>query len=176
MSKLDDLMARIKAQVEVKRTKSGGVVIQSPQILRKEAERLRALAAKRDPGLTAIAHLANKKAAEIHAADPYAGWTEVSKVSLLQDQQCRCCGHSTLYVCGEFVRLVGYTQKPKELPVHGTVLVRRPGANGSLRTEIQYAPVETISACPECLAAGETFDAVLDKVGLRRAAQLRLFS
>ena len=174
MGKLEDLIAKIKIDVSVRRTRSGGVAIDSTQIRAKTARE----ASIRDPALRSLYLHANAKAKELLSADPYAGWTEVATVSLVQSQICRACGESPLHIVGEFLKLAGYAQIGDTglLPIRTSVLVRRPAKAADLPHEVQHLASESVALCGSCATNGEIYDKVIDAVDGKIKKQLRLFS
>lgn len=174
MAKLDDIIAKIKQQVEIRHSKAGNLVIDSPQIRAKEVEKK---AREGDPAMRALVRASNAKAKEIRDADPYAGWNEIAVVSLLESQVCKTCGETHQHVVGEFLRLEGYTKviEPNEVPHLTRVLVRRPPKYDTPHVT-EHLPVESVQYCAQCLNAGALFDIVIDDVSKLPVKQLRLFS
>lgn len=175
MSRLEDLMARIKADVQVRKSKRGAVIVDSKKIRDTAARE----AEVKDPAMRALFRAANAKAKAFleQPKDPYAGWTEVGTVSLVQCQICRACGESPCHVVGEFLELSGYAPRGDGIPpIRTKVLVRRPAIKPDLPNRIQHLESETVAKCTGCLSGSERVDRVIDCVSKKPIYQLRLFS
>jgi hypothetical protein len=174
MSKLDDLVAKIKREVEVKR-KGDRVIIDSPKIRRDHA----AEAALKDPALKALYAAANAKAREMleRPVDPYAGWIELARVTLIGRQLCRTCGAQHDYVAAELLKLQGYAPRGLGVePLRTTVMVRRPSANPNLPDEVRCLDaIERVDRCPDCSTLGAAIDSAID-TAFNGHDQGRLFS
>ena len=175
MSKLNDLIARIKADVSIRKSKAGNVILDSHKI--------RALAAKsaeeKDPALRALIRGANAKAKKLleESKDPYVGWAETGTVSLVQAQICRSCGESPVHIVGEFLELSGYAPRGDGIPPLRTqALVRRPAVRGDLPNKVQHLAAESVALCPHCLEGEDRVDIIIDALTKKPMRQLRLFS
>jgi hypothetical protein len=129
--------------------------------------------------MRALFRAANAKAKAFleQPKDPYAGWTEVARVSLVQCQLCRACGESPVHIVGEFLKLSGYAPRGDGIPPLRTeVLVRRPSLRADLPLQIQHLQPETVALCVGCINGSERVDKVIDCVTKKPLYQLRLFS
>ena len=147
MTKLDDLVARIRAEVEIRKRRDGSVAV--------ETNKTRAARAKRDagsdPSLTALMRESN---ATIFTAkpDPYKHFREVGRLSVLQKQICRCCEGEQINVVAEFLHLKGKVMV--DTP-EADVWVRRSSTNTSLPHEQpMWAPPYGVEFCADCVTVG----------------------
>ena len=151
MSKLDELLARIKADVVIRRSKSGNVVADTGKQRQARAERD---ARSSDPALTGLMRQANVDAKRLSQkqTDPYAGWKELARLSLLQKQICRCCGAAQINVAGEMIHLRGYPS-PEPGISKVDVWIRRSSVADLPYEDPLWAPTQSVAHCYECLQA-----------------------
>jgi hypothetical protein len=147
MTKLDDLIARIRADVVIRRTKSGNATVETAKqrMLREARER-----GASDPALRLLMAAANAKAKTFSGApvDLYANFSEIAHTPLLQRQVCRSCGEARVNVVGEMLHLRGVC-------VAGTppvdVWVRRSTLATLPIEEPLWAPTQSIAHCVDCI-------------------------
>lgn len=145
--KLDALVAKIRAEVEIRKRRDGSVAV--------ETNKTRAARAKRegldDPSLTALMRASNGVVFTAKP-DPYKHFHEVGRLSVLQKQICRCCEHEQINVVCEMVHLRGKTapDTPK-----ADVWVRRSSTNTTLPHEQpMWAPSYGVEFCADCVLVG----------------------
>ena len=172
MSKLDDLIARIKLDVAIKRRSDGTVAVTGPK--------QRAAKEKRETGenvgLRELMRLSRNGATpRFVPVDPYANMTPVGHTPLLQRQLCRCCGNSQINIAAELLHLHGKT--PGDVP-KSDVWVRR-----SVNADVQvpheepiWAPTQTVTYCYACLVAGTSTETLAPLPNVELDGQLPLFN
>jgi hypothetical protein len=145
VSKLDDLIARIKADVVIRRTKNGFATVEGvkQRAMREARER------GGDPALRALMAEANARAKRaIQHVDPYANFTEIAHAPLLQRQICRCCSGEQVNVMAELVHLRG-CKPPNPDPID--VWTRRSTIVDLPIEEPLWAPTQSVTHCATCL-------------------------
>lgn len=159
MGKLEELLAKIKADVVIRKTAKGNITADTQKQRDERRERDRRSS---DPALTGLMRQANVDSKAFPGAkpDPYAGWKEVARLAVLQRQTCRCCNTEQIHVVGEMVHLRGYPKvghavllSKEPLPPLADVWVRRSTINELPFEEPLWAPAQSIAHCFECLTA-----------------------
>ena len=145
MSKLDDLVARIKAEVVIRRTKSGLATVEGvkQRAMREARER------GGDPALRALIAEANARSkAVVTRVDPYANFAELAHAPLLQRQICRCCNGEQVNVVAELVHLRG-CKPPNPDPID--VWTRRSTIAALPIEEPLWAATQAVTHCAKCI-------------------------
>lgn len=144
--KLDALIARIRADVEVRRTKSGKATVETSKTreLREARER------GSDPALRALMRASN---AHVFSAkpDPYKHFHEVGKTSVLQKQVCRCCETLQINIVCEMLHMRG--RIIADTPIVD-VWIRRSSVTPLPHEEPIWAPAHGVEFCAECILTG----------------------
>ena len=150
MSKLDDLIAKIKLDVAIKRRADGSTTVIGPAQRRAQEKREQAS----DPALTALMRASNASAKNMNHApvDPYRTFHEIAHCTLLQKQVCRCCGEAQVHVAAEMLHLrgipTGLELDPRVRPVD--VWIRRSTFAQLPHEEPLWAPTQSVAYCAEC--------------------------
>lgn len=150
MSKLDALIARIKAEVVIRKRLDGTTSVEGPKQRAAKDRRAR----ESDPALAALMAQANRDAKALtRPADPYKHFKPVGYAPLLQRQVCRCCGGEHVHVLAEMLHLQG--RNGGNVPL-ADVWVRR-SACDDLPTETPlWMPTQSIARCAGCLVSSES--------------------
>lgn len=147
-AKLDALIARIRADIAVRRNRSGKATVETAKTreLRERRER------GTDPALRALMHASN---AAVFTAkpDPYKHFQEVGKTSVLQKQICRCCETVQINVVCEMLHMRGF---PNDTPGISKVdvWIRRSSVQPLPHEEPIWAPAHGVEFCAECILIG----------------------
>jgi hypothetical protein len=146
MTKLDDLIAKIKLDVVIRRTKSGKATVEGPKqrAMREARER-----SGTDPALRALISASNATAKGfLGSRDPYANFREIAHAPLLQRQICRCCGQVQVNIAAELLHLQGRPSVDAE-PVD--VWIRRSTIYSLPIEEPLWAPTQSVAHCVACI-------------------------
>lgn len=146
MSKLDDLVAKIRAEVEI-RKRGDRVVVETSKTRAARERRERG----DDPALKALMRASNNVVFSA-PIDPYRHFREVGRLSVLQKQICRCCHGEQINVVCEFLHLQG--KRDLETP-KADVWIRRSSTNTALPHEQpMWAPPYGVEFCADCVTVG----------------------
>lgn len=174
MTKLDDLIARIKADVVIRRTRKGFATVETAKqrVLREARER-----GATDPALRALVHASNATAKGFNGppVDRYAHFREIAHTPLLQRQVCRCCGGDRVNVVAEMLHLQGSVGDGTPT---ADVWVRRSTVKLLPIEEPLWAPTQSIAHCVNCLEAQGVFagDSLGPRDPVEGSGQLPLFN
>lgn len=144
-AKLDALVARIRAEVEIRKTKSGKATIETAKTRAKREARERG----DDPALRALMRASNATQ-YVQKLDPYRHFHEVAKTVVLQKQICRCCGETQVNVVSEMVHLRG--RVAPDTPI-GDVWIRRSSVAPLPHEDPIWAPAHSVEFCAPCIEA-----------------------
>jgi hypothetical protein len=150
-SKLDALVARIRADVEIRRTKSGKATVETAKTREKREARERG---SNDPALSALMKSSNGLV--FHAKpDPYRYFHEVGRTAVLQKQICRCCDNVQVNVVSEMIHLRG--RRDADSPTVD-VWIRRSSVQPLPHEEPIWAPAHAVEFCGDCIQTAMSTD------------------
>lgn len=148
MSKLDDLLARIKADVVIRRTKSGNATVEGPK-QREAREKRERGGTSSDPALRAMIAASNATSKHFGLRrDPYENFHPVAHTPLLQRQVCRCCSAVQINVAAELLHLRG--RVAPDTPI-ADVWVRRSTVITLPIEEPLWATTQSVAHCAKCV-------------------------
>jgi hypothetical protein len=145
MSKLDDLVAKIRASVEIRKRAGGSIAVETDKTRAKRAERERG----DDPALTALMRQSNSDTKRFTAKpDPYKHFHEVGRVAVLQKQICRCCDNVQVNVVAEMLHIRGKSNADSPIV---DVWIRRSSVQPLPHEEPMWAPAHAVEFCADCI-------------------------
>lgn len=150
LSKLDALVAKIRADVEVRKRPGGSVAVETSKTRAKREARERGS----DPALSALMRASNTHV-YTPKPDPYKHFQEVGRLSVLQKQICRCCETEQVNVVCEMTHLRGF---PSDQPGISKVdaWVRRSSVQPLPHEEPMWAPAHSVEFCADCILTAGT--------------------
>jgi len=152
VNKLDALLARIKADVIIRRTKSGNPTVEGPK--QRAAREQRERGGSIDPALRALINSANVTAKHYGLRrDPYENFLPIAHAPLLQRQVCRCCAGVQVNVAAELLHLRGRTNQ--DVPV-ADVWIRRSTTLTLPIEEPLWAATQSVTFCAACIETQRT--------------------
>lgn len=148
MSKLDDLIARIRAEVEIRRTKSGKATVETTKTREKREARERG----DDPALRALMRASNHVVFQAKP-DPYKHFHELGRCVVLQKQICRHCDNIQINVVAEMLHLRG--RRDVDSPIVD-LWIRRSSTQPLPHEDPLWAPSHAVEFCAQCVERART--------------------
>jgi hypothetical protein len=145
-AKLDAIVARIRAEVEIRRTKSGKATVETAKTrdLRQQRER------GSDPALTALMRASNGMVFRAKP-DPYQFFREIARTHVLQKQICRCCDSMQINVVAEMLHLRG--KRDADSPIVD-IWIRRSSVQTLPHEQPIWSPPHAVEFCADCVLIG----------------------